>query len=71
MRMGIIASILGAFALAFTAVSTEPAEAAKTKKGCVIGAQKWDAVQGKCVASKGKAKAAKKMAAKKAPAKKK
>ena len=70
MRIGIVASILGAFALAFTAVSTEPAEAAKSKMGCTVGAQKWDAVQGKCVARKAAPKA-KKMAAKKAPAKKK
>jgi hypothetical protein len=70
MRIAIIAAILGGFALAFSAVSSGPAEAAKTKKGCVIGKEKYDAVQGKCVASKGKAKAAKKVA-KKAPAKKK
>ncbi len=69
MRIAVIASLLGAIALAFSAVSSEPAEAAKTKKGCVIGAQKWDAAEGKCVASKAKAKA-KKTAAKKAPAKK-
>ena len=70
MRIAVIASVLGAVALAFSAVSSEPAEAAKTKKGCVIGAQKWDGAEGKCVASKAKAKAKKTAAAKKAPAKK-
>jgi hypothetical protein len=70
MRFGILASLIGGFALAFMAVATEPAEAAKSKMGCTVGAQKWDAVQGKCVARKAAPKA-KKVAAKKAPAKKK
>jgi hypothetical protein len=72
MRIAVIASVLGAVALAFSAVSSEPASAAKTKKGCVIGSQTWNAVEGKCVArtAKAKAKAKKAMAAKKAPAKK-
>lgn len=64
MRLAVIASVLAAVALAFTAVSSEPAEAAKTKKGCVIGKQTWNAVEGKCVARPAKAKA-KKTAAKK------
>jgi hypothetical protein len=32
----------------------QPAAAAKTKMGCVIGKEVWDASQGKCVAGKPK-----------------
>jgi hypothetical protein len=56
---------LGATAFAFGSMSmlTMPAEAAKgpakTAKGCIIGKEKWDAKEGKCMAS-APAKAAKK-----------
>jgi hypothetical protein len=65
--MRIVAYGLGALALAGLVYSASPAEAAKSKMGCMIGKEHWDATAGKCVA--GKAKAHK--AAKKAPAAKK
>jgi hypothetical protein len=59
-----LAIALGA---ALTLNAPAPAEAApkKTKMGCVVGKEKWDASVGKCQAAK-KGKVAKK-AAKKAP----
>lgn len=63
MRKLLIALGATAFAFGSMSVMTMPADAAKepakTGKGCVIGKEKWDAKEGKCVAS-APAKAAKK-----------
>ena len=60
-----------AIGLAAIALSIEPAAAAKSKMGCEIGSEVWNASAGKC--EPGKPKYTKKAAAKvvkKAPAKK-
>ena len=54
MRSMIVASALAAFAVALVAAAGGPATAAKSKMGCEVGKEYWDATQGKCV--KGKAK---------------
>jgi hypothetical protein len=58
---------LGALALVGFAAS-EPASAAKSKMGCTVGKQVWNATTGTCVAGKSKyagmAKPAKKAASK-------
>lgn len=63
MRSMIIAVTLSAFAAvaAFT-----PAHAAKTKMGCTVGKEKWDASAGKCVKGTAKKKSSKKAPKKKA-----
>ena len=68
MRKALVALTAAAFALGtFGATDMASAAAAKkTAKGCIIGKQKWDASEGKCV----DAKPVKKAVAKKAPAKK-
>ena len=56
MRLMIIATVLAAFA-----ATTYSAEAAKkSKMGCEVGKQVWDAAEGKCVAGKYTKKATKK-----------
>lgn len=68
MRITIVA--IGVAAIA-AALSIEPAAAAKSKMGCEIGTEVWNASAGKC--EPGKPKYTKKAAArssKKAPAKK-
>jgi hypothetical protein len=40
---------LSVFAFALTSLSLTTEAAQKTKMGCVVGKQKWDASQGKCV----------------------
>lgn len=49
MRSMIIATVLAAFAAVALA---HPADAKKSKMGCEIGKEIWDASQGKCVAGK-------------------
>jgi hypothetical protein len=56
MRFVVPALGLSALALVGFMATSEPASAAKSKMGCEIGKQTWDATQGKCVAAKGKAK---------------
>lgn len=57
---------LGAVAFALGAISMMPVvadaakEPAKSKKGCIIGKEKWDAKEGKCAAAAPVQKAAKK-----------
>jgi hypothetical protein len=60
MRFVVPALGLGALALVGFMATSEPASAAKSKMGCEIGKQTWDASAGQCVAAKGKAKKAKK-----------
>jgi hypothetical protein len=50
---------IGAAALA-AVMFIEPAAAAKSKMGCEIGSEVWDASQGKCVPGKYSKKSAKK-----------
>lgn len=63
-----ILSVLSAIAVSFAlaAGSGGIADAAKapkkTKMGCIVGKEKWDASAGKCVAAKPVKKAAKKKA---------
>jgi hypothetical protein len=47
MRKLIVA--LSVFAFALTSLSLTTNAAQKTTMGCVVGKQKWDASQGKCV----------------------
>ncbi len=49
MRSMIIAAGLAAFAAAMLA---QPAAAKKSKMGCEVGREHWDAVEGKCMAGK-------------------
>ena len=71
MRNMIVALALGAFAMG---ALVQPAAAAKSKMGCEIGKEVWNATAGKCVAGKSKyarmaaSKSAKKAAKKAAPA---
>ena len=51
---------IGAVALVAAAFAG-PARAAKSKMGCEIGSEIWDASQGKCVPGKHSKKAAKKV----------
>jgi hypothetical protein len=73
MRSSFIVLTLAALAIG---AATYPVAAAKTKMGCEIGAETWDASAGKCVpgaskySKKSPAKTAAKTAAKKPPAKK-
>jgi hypothetical protein len=52
MRFVVVA--LGALALAGLAASAGPASAAKTKMGCEVGKQVWNATAGRCEAGKSK-----------------
>ena len=63
MRKALIALTTAAFALGtFGAIETASAAKAKmTSKGCIVGKQKWDASEGKCVDAKPVAKAPKKV----------
>jgi hypothetical protein len=63
MRKVLVAMTAAAFAFGtFGAIDTASAAKAKTtSKGCIIGKQKWDATEGKCVAAKPVTKAAKKV----------
>jgi hypothetical protein len=49
MRLSILASILSALILAAIA-APGPADAAKSKMGCEIGSEVWNAAAGKCEA---------------------
>jgi hypothetical protein len=73
MRLSVFASVLGVLALAALVATPEPAGAAKSKMGCEVGAEVWNAKLGKC--EPGSPKYAKKSADAgsdtKAPAKKK
>ncbi len=62
MRKAFVALTAAAFAIgAFGAIDTASAAKAKmTTKGCIVGKQKWDATEGKCVDAKPVVKAAKK-----------
>ena len=69
MRKALVALTAAAFALGtFGAIETASAAKAKTtSKGCIVGKQKWDASDQKCVDAKPvKKAAAKKPAVKKA-----
>lgn len=71
MRKAIVALSMTAFALgSFASIDTASAAAAKmTKMGCIVGKQKYDAAQGKCMNArpvKKVVKASKKPAMKKA-----
>ena len=74
MRLRVLAYGLGALGLAGLVLATDPASAAKSKMGCEIGKEVWNATAGKCVAGKSKyarmaaSKSAKKAAKKAAPA---
>jgi hypothetical protein len=67
MRSMIIA-LAAAFAIGTLAMPADRAVAAKSKKGCEVGKEIWNAVEGKCVPGKYAKKSAKKTA--KTPAKK-
>ena len=58
----VMRSMVVAIGLAALAVGSfvQPAAAKKSKMGCEIGKEVWDAAQGKCVAGKYTRKAAKK-----------
>ena len=63
MRKIFIALSLAAFAAGSMTVAAEAAKApAKTKMGCIIGKEKWNAVDGKCMAAAPVKKAAPKKA---------
>lgn len=61
MRKAIVALTMTAFTLgAFATIDTASAAPAKmTKMGCMVGKQKYDATQGKCIDAKPVKKAAK------------
>ena len=67
MRKALVALTAAAFALGtFGVIETASAAKAKTTaKGCIIGKQKWNAGEGKCMDAKPVAKAVKKAPAKK------
>lgn len=48
MRLFVVASALSVLALVAMVVSPGPATAAKSKMGCEVGTEVWDAAQGKC-----------------------
>jgi hypothetical protein len=50
---------LSVLALVGFMAASEPASAAKSKMGCQVGKEVWDAGAGRCVPGKGKAKAKK------------
>jgi len=52
MRLVVLA--LGAVALVGIAASAGPASAAKTKMGCEVGKQVWNATSGQCEAGRSK-----------------
>ena len=58
MRLSLLA--LGALGLAGLVFVADPAAAAKSKKGCEIGKEVWDATLGKCAPKPKAAKPAKK-----------
>jgi hypothetical protein len=64
MRRSLAATAAAVLAFGTTATLSSHAEAAKqpakTKMGCVVGKEKWDASQGKCIAAAPVKKAAKK-----------
>lgn len=74
MRLRVLAYGLGALGLAGLILATDPAAAAKTKMGCEVGKEVWNATAGKCEAGRSKyarmaaSKPAKKAAKKAAPA---
>ena len=55
--LGVVALAAGSFAV--------PATAAKSKMGCEVGKEVWNAAEGKCLPGTASAKTAKKPAAKK------
>jgi hypothetical protein len=69
MRKIIATAFVAAFAASMMPMSADAAKApAKSKMGCVVGKEKWNAVDGKCMSAKpvAKAKPAAKAVAKKA-----
>jgi hypothetical protein len=54
MRLSVFAYGLGAVALVGLVYATDPAAAAKSKMGCQIGKEVWNASVGKCVPGKSK-----------------
>lgn len=62
MRSMIVAFALAAFAMG---AMVHPATAAKSKMGCEIGKEVWDAKEGKCVPGAPKAKSSSKSTKKK------
>jgi hypothetical protein len=71
MRMSVFASVLCALALAGVVASPGPATAAKSKMGCEIGSEVWNAGTGKCEPGASKWKRAPEKSAAAAPAPKK
>ncbi len=67
MRKIIATACVAAFAASMMPMSADAAKApAKSKLGCIVGKEKWDAGNGKCMAAAPVKKAAPKPAAKKA-----
>ena len=63
MRKVFAALVAAAFVLGASGVAVEAAKGpAVTKKGCKIGKEQWNAVEGKCMPKVAKAKPAKKKA---------
>jgi hypothetical protein len=54
MRFVVVACSVGALAFAGLAYQAAPVEAAKSKMGCTVGKEHWDAGAGKCVPGKAK-----------------
>ena len=48
MRLSVFASVLGGLALLALVAAPDPAGAAKSKMGCEIGTEVWNAGAGKC-----------------------
>lgn len=78
MRLSVVASVLSVLALGTIIASPGPAIAAKSKMGCEMGSEVWNATAGKCEPGTSKhakkpaeAKASPAMSSKKAAAKKK
>jgi hypothetical protein len=60
MRLPVFASVLSVLALGAIVTSPGPATAAKSKMGCEIGSEVWNATAGKCEPGTPKHKAAEK-----------
>lgn len=48
MRLSVVASVMSVLALGTIMASPGPASAAKSKMGCEIGSEVWNAAAGKC-----------------------
>ena len=66
MRLSVVASVVSVLALGTIMASPGPAIAAKSKMGCEIGSEVWNAAAGKC--EPGTPKHSRKPAESKAPA---